>query len=202
MKIVLATGNAGKVDEFLAMTGDLDMQLVPQSEWGVTSVEETGLTFVENALLKARHAAKQTGLPVIADDSGLVVKGLDGAPGIYSARYAGPGRNMDACIAKVLHELEGMHGEQRQAYFYASIVYMQHANDETPFIANGICYGEILSAPKGNKGMGYDPIFYCPDYGCSAAELDLAIKNRISHRGQAMRLLRDHLAQTLCLHQS
>lgn len=193
MKIVLATGNMGKVEEFNNMVQDSEITFVVQSEFGVSSVEETGLTFVENALLKARHAVAQTGLPAIADDSGLVVSGLNGEPGIYSARYAGEHGSFEQCIDKVLKGLEGKEGEQRQAFFYASIVYMAYENDPTPCIVNGVWHGEILKQRQGSKGMGYDPIFYVPTHQCSAAQLELSIKNRISHRGQAMQTLSQQL---------
>ncbi len=193
MKIVLATGNMGKVEEFNNMVEGSEITFIVQSELGVTSVEETGLTFVENALLKARHAVAQTGLPAIADDSGLVVSGLNGEPGIYSARYAGEHGSFDQCIDKVLKGLEGKEGAQRRAFFYASIVYMAYENDPTPCVLNGIWHGEILKQRQGSKGMGYDPIFYVPTHQCSAAELDLSLKNRMSHRGQAMQALGQQL---------
>jgi len=189
VKIVLATGNPGKVAEFEDLVSHLDINCVTQAELGVTSVDETGLTFVENALLKARHAVNETGLPAIADDSGLVVAGLDDEPGIFSARYAGDGCSLEDCIDKVLLNLKGKTGDQRRAYFYSSVVFMTSAKEAAPCIANGIWHGEILQSRQGNRGMGYDPIFYIPDHGCSAAELEVSFKNRISHRGQAMQQL-------------
>ena len=193
MKIVLATGNMGKVEEFKSMVEDSEITFTVQSELGVSSVEETGLTFFENALLKARHAVAQTGLPAIADDSGLVISGLNGEPGIYSARYAGEHGSFEQCIDKVLQGLDGQEGERRRAFFYASIVYMAYENDPTPCIVDGIWHGEILKQRQGTHGMGYDPIFYVPTHRCSAAELDLSLKNRISHRGQAMQALSQKL---------
>ena len=193
MKVVLATGNPGKVAEFQGMISGVDIEFVAQHELGVESAEETGSTFVENALIKARHVVALTGLPAIADDSGLVIAGLDGAPGIYSSRYAGEGNSMDACIDKVLEELGEVAGDERSAYFYTTIVYMTDVDQAAPVIVSGIWHGTVLPQRQGVGGMGYDPIFYVPTHKCSAAELDMAEKNRISHRGQAMTLLREVL---------
>ncbi len=193
MKIILATGNLGKVDEFKGMVSGLDITFMTQGELGVRSVEETGFTFVENALIKARHAVSETGMPAIADDSGLVISGLNGAPGIYSSRYAGLNCSSDDCIDKVLLDLEGCEGDKRRAYFYTSIVYMTDEKEATPCMVSGVWHGEILKRRQGSHGMGYDPIFYVPTHQCSAAELDVSLKNRLSHRGQAMAQLRERM---------
>lgn len=172
---------------------NLNLKIIPQSELNVTAIEETGLTFVENALLKARHACRETGLPAIADDSGLEVAALNGAPGIYSARYAGPNATAKNNIEKLLSILKNIPEERRQANFHCSLVYLSHTTDPTPLICEGTWHGRILNMPQGNHGFGYDPIFYVPDQHCSAAELDLEVKNRFSHRGQALRMLVEKL---------
>lgn len=192
--IVLASGNKGKIIEIAAVLQQLPITLLPQTQFGVTDVEETGLSFVENALLKARNAAKATGLPAIADDSGLVVDALKGEPGIYSARYAGQPVDMTANMHKLLQALQ--HITQRQARFHCVIVYLKHAADPMPLICQGTWEGSILAAPAGIGGFGYDPIFYVPTHNCSAAELSLAEKNRISHRGQALQQLRSYIQLT------
>lgn len=188
-KIVLASGNAGKVREFNALLADIGMNFVRQSDLGVTDAEETGLSFVENALLKARHAAQQTGLPAMADDSGLVVDALNGAPGLYSARYAGIPSNDAANNAKLLQALQDVPESARTARFFCCIVYLRHALDPIPVIAQATWEGRILTAAQGTNGFGYDPLFFVPTHGCSSAELDPDEKNRISHRGQALRKL-------------
>lgn len=186
-KIVLATGNMGKVREFESLFASFHASIIPQKTLGVTDADETGTTFIENAIIKARHAAKTTGLPAIADDSGLVVDALGGAPGIYSSRYAGENASDNANINKLLAALDNT--SNRRAYFVCTLVFMRHADDPTPVIAQGKWHGEILPSPCGEEGFGYDPVFYIPELGLSAAQLDKASKNRISHRGQALSLL-------------
>ncbi len=187
--IVLASNNAGKVREFSALLAGLDLEVVPQSQFGVAEVEETGLTFVENAILKARNAAQHAQRPAIADDSGLEVDALDGAPGIYSARYAGPGASDSANLEKVLGMLNGVPEAKRSARFQCVLVYLRHALDPTPLIVQGTWEGRILDAPRGRSGFGYDPVFFVPTHDCSAAELQPETKNALSHRGQALRRL-------------
>lgn len=193
MKIVLATGNAHKVDE-ISRVLPTSWEVVPQSHFSVSEAVEDGLTFVENALIKARHAARATGLPAIADDSGLEVDALAGRPGIYSSRYAGPGASDDDNNRKLLGELEGVEPEQRLARFQCVIVMMAHAEDPTPIIASGTFDGVILDAPRGDGGFGYDPLFFVPDLGKSVAELGDAKKDEISHRAIALKRLRAQLA--------
>ncbi|MCW8972635.1 MAG: RdgB/HAM1 family non-canonical purine NTP pyrophosphatase [Gammaproteobacteria bacterium] len=194
-KIVLASGNAGKVREINQLLAGLDIEVVPQSDFGVPEAEETGLTFVENAILKARNAAQHTGLPAIADDSGLEVDALRGAPGIYSARYAGIGAGDEANLRKLLQALDGVTGAQRTARFQCLMVYMGHELDPTPIICQGSWEGVIAQAPAGDNGFGYDPVFQVPSHGCTAAQLDAAEKNRLSHRGQALQCLLHALEQ-------
>ncbi|MCW9089103.1 MAG: RdgB/HAM1 family non-canonical purine NTP pyrophosphatase [Gammaproteobacteria bacterium] len=194
-KIVLASGNAGKVREINQLLAGLDIEVVPQSDFGVPEAEETGLTFVENAILKARNAAQHTGLPAIADDSGLEVDALRGAPGIYSARYAGIGAGDEANLQKLLQALDGVTGAQRTARFQCLMVYMGHELDPTPIICQGSWEGVIAQAPAGDNGFGYDPVFQVPSHGCTAAQLDAAEKNRLSHRGQALQCLLHALEQ-------
>jgi XTP/dITP diphosphohydrolase len=188
-RIVLASNNAGKVREINELLADTGIQVIPQNQLGVTEVEETGLTFVENAILKARNAAAHSGLAAIADDSGLEVDALDGAPGIYSARYAGVGAGDAANLAKLLVDLEGVEEARRSARFQCVLVYMRHAADPTPVIYQGTWEGRILFQSQGANGFGYDPVFFVPIQGCSAAELDSDTKNGLSHRGQALRKL-------------
>ncbi len=197
MKIVLASSNAGKIKELSALLLPLNIELIPQLALGVNDAEETGITFVENALLKARHAAAQTGLPAIADDSGLVVPALQGAPGIYSARYAGKKAESNDNIAKLLHELAQVPEENRQAYFFCCLTFLSHAQDPTPLICTGKWYGKILHETRGTQGFGYDPIFYLPDQGKTAAELPLEIKNTLSHRAIALNALLNALPEKL-----
>jgi XTP/dITP diphosphohydrolase len=196
MKFVVASSNAGKLAEFRDLLGEGGYEFVTQGELGVTDAEETGLTFVENALLKARHAARITGLPALADDSGLCVDALDGAPGLYSARYAGSHGDAQANIAKLLEAMKGVPRAQRTAHFIAVIVLLRHAEDPQPIIAEGRWSGLILDAPRGDGGFGYDPVFLDPENNLSAAEFDPAIKNRLSHRGRALAMLRQKLADT------
>ena len=189
-RIVLASSNTGKLVEMRAILADLAIELVAQSALGIADAEETGLTFVENALLKARHAARISGLPAIGDDSGLCVDALNGAPGLYSARYAGTHGDASANIAKLLDTLRDVAPAQRGAHFHCSIVFLRSVDDPAPQIAEGHWHGRILDSPRGSGGFGYDPIFLDPASGVSAAELDALTKNRISHRGQALAQLR------------
>ena len=188
-RVVLATGNKGKVRELGELLANFEMEVVPQTEFNVEEAEETGLTFVENAILKARNAAAQTGLPAIADDSGLEVDYLKGAPGIYSARYAGEGGNDPANNQKLLKALEGVDEAERTARFQCVMVYMRLQSDPVPLIAQGSWEGRILTAAQGENGFGYDPIFFVPEEGRSSAELAAEVKNRLSHRGQALKKL-------------
>jgi XTP/dITP diphosphohydrolase len=167
----------------------LRIEVIPQSRFDVPEVAETGLSFVENAIIKARHAARHTGFAAIADDSGLEVDALDGQPGIYSARYAGLGASDQENLEKLLKDLKNTPEEQRHARYQCFIVYMQHWQDPTPLICQGTWEGCILSAPQGSGGFGYDPIFYLPSHHCTAAELSAEEKNRLSHRGKALRAL-------------
>jgi len=191
-KVVLATGNAGKVRELATMLQGLNIEIVPQSAFEVREVAETGLTFIENAILKARNAAEQTGLPAIADDSGLEVDALQGAPGIHSARYAGPKADDRANLDKLLKAMQDLPDLARSARFRCVIVYLRHAADPAPFVAEGVWEGSILRAPKGTNGFGYDPVFWVAEKGCSSAELPPEVKNRMSHRGQALASLIAH----------
>lgn len=188
-KVVLATGNAGKVRELAGLLADFGLDIVAQTELGVSSAEETGLTFIENAILKARHAAKITGLAAIADDSGLAVKALGGAPGIYSARYAGEAASDLQNLEKLLVALKDVPDAERQAQFHCVLVYMRHAEDPTPLVFHGSWDGIITQTPAGIGGFGYDPIFYVPSEGKTASQLTREEKSAISHRGQALKLL-------------
>ncbi|TDB48657.1 XTP/dITP diphosphatase [Photorhabdus khanii] len=192
-KVVLATGNPGKVRELAQLLADFGLDIVAQTELGVDSAEETGLTFIENAILKARHAAQITGLPAIADDSGLSVDILGGAPGIYSARYAGENATDQQNLAKLLDTMKDIPDDQRQAQFNCVLVYIRHAEDPTPLVFHGRWPGIIAHEPAGNGGFGYDPIFYVPELGCTAAELSSEQKNAVSHRGQALKMMLDTL---------
>ncbi|MBI3898782.1 MAG: RdgB/HAM1 family non-canonical purine NTP pyrophosphatase [Gammaproteobacteria bacterium] len=187
--IVLASSNAGKVREINQLLAALDLTVVPQSQFAVPDVDETGLTFVENAILKARNAAARTGQPAIADDSGLEVDALDGVPGVGSARYAGVGASDDANLRKLLAALNDVPEPQRTARFQCVMVYLRNAVDPTPVIAQGTWEGHILREPIGDNGFGYDPIFFVPEQKCSSAQLPPEIKNQLSHRGQALRSL-------------
>lgn len=193
-KIVLASGNAGKLREFQQLLANCGFEIAPQSDFFSESVEETGLTFIENAILKARYACQRSGLPAIADDSGIEVDALHGRPGIYSARYAGAGATDADNNAKLLQELEGVPLEQRTARYHAVLVFMRHAQDPTPIVCQGVWEGAILFEPRGEGGFGYDPLFYVPSHHCAAAELEKAEKNQISHRGKAMRELLEKLS--------
>ena len=194
MKLVLASGNAGKLKELQAMLAELPLQIVSQAELGVSEVPETGLTFVENALIKARHACDVTGLPALADDSGLIVDALEGAPGLYSARYAGSPTNDAANNAKLLEALRDVPPQRRSARFYAVIVLLRHANDPQPLICEGSWEGRIIDELRGHNGFGYNPVFLDEQLGLTAAEMEPAQKNAISHRAIALNKLRGFLA--------
>jgi XTP/dITP diphosphohydrolase len=193
MQLVLASGNPGKVDELRDLLQGTALELCAQSQFGVVDVEETATTFVENALLKARHAARATGLPAMADDSGLCVDALGGAPGLYSARYGGVRGDAGRNIARLLDAMRDVPATDRAARFYCVIVVLRSADDPQPLIAEGEWHGRILEAPRGASGFGYDPVFFDPAHDCSAAELDPSLKNRISHRGRALAALKPRL---------
>ncbi|HST28467.1 MAG TPA: RdgB/HAM1 family non-canonical purine NTP pyrophosphatase [Rudaea sp.] len=193
IRLVLASGNPGKLGEMGEILADLDVELVAQSELRIADAEESGATFVENAILKTRHAARASGLPALGDDSGICVDALGGAPGLRSARYAGAHGDAAANIAKLLDALRDVPDEQRTAHFHCTIVLLRKPDDPAPLIAEGRWHGTILRAPRGDGGFGYDPVFFDPAFGKSAAELDAATKNRVSHRGQALAKLRELL---------
>lgn len=184
--IVLASSNAGKVREINALLAAEEIHIIPQNALGVPEAAETGLSFVENAILKARNAAAHSGLAAIADDSGIEVDALAGAPGIYSARYAGSGASDLDNLNKLIEVIREVPPEQRTARFQCLMVYLRHAEDPTPVICQGTWEGLLLDTPRGDHGFGYDPIFLVPSEGCTSAELDPAAKNRLSHRGQAL----------------
>jgi XTP/dITP diphosphohydrolase len=192
MKLVLASSNAGKLVELRELLGDA-FDLHVQSEFGVADADETGLSFIENAILKARHAARETGLPALGDDSGLCVDALHGAPGLYSARYSGVHGNAEANIDKLLGELDAVDDAARGARFVCVLALVRHADDPQPLVAEGVWHGHVLRERRGGNGFGYDPVFFSPAHGCSAAELPAAVKNRDSHRGQALAKLRASL---------
>lgn len=185
--LVLASSNAGKIREIQALLPHY--QILPQSQFNIIEPEETGTTFVENAIIKARNAALHSGQPALADDSGLVVDALHGAPGVISARFAGQGASDWANLEKVLQQLHGIPDEQRIARFVCVMVYLRHAADPLPLVAQGVWEGRILHQPVGENGFGYDPIFWVDDYQCSSAQLAPEVKNQLSHRGQALRQL-------------
>jgi len=187
--IVLASSNPGKVREINQLLASQQIEVVPQSEFSVPEAEETGLTFVENAILKARNASRHSGLAAIADDSGIEVDALQGAPGIYSARYAGRGASDQDNLEKLLDALKDVPREQRTARFQCLMVYLHHAEDPTPIICQGTWEGSITLEPAGDNGFGYDPVFWVPSHGCTSAQLPPAEKNRLSHRGQALQKL-------------
>ena len=195
-KIVLASGNAGKLKEFSEIFAPMQISVIPQAQLNVSDAEETGLTFVENAILKARHACDVTGLPALSDDSGLEVDALDGAPGIYSARYSG-GKGDQANNAKLLDALKAVPDAQRTARYRCVLVYMRHAKDPMPLICQGTLEGKILTEPRGEQGFGYDPLFLVEEKGCSAAELSPTEKHAISHRGQAVQQFMDQIQRYL-----
>ncbi len=186
---VLASSNIGKIKEIQAILAE--HLIVPQSVFNVTDADETGSTFVENAIIKARHAAFQCKLPAIADDSGLVVDALSGAPGVISARYAGVGASDRDNVQKLLKELEDVPEERRSARFICVMVFLEHAEDPFPVIAQGVWEGQILFQPIGANGFGYDPVFWVPEQQCASAELSAAVKNSLSHRSKALRSLTD-----------
>jgi XTP/dITP diphosphohydrolase len=188
-KIVLASGNAGKLREFQQLLSDGGFEVVAQSEFNFVAAEETGSTFVENAIIKARHACLHTGLPALADDSGIEVDALNGRPGVYSARYAGENATDQTNNEKLLQELCAVPDEKRTARYHAVLAFMRHAQDPTPILCHGTWEGVILREPRGAGGFGYDPLFWVPSHQCASAELDKAEKNRISHRGKAMQEL-------------
>lgn len=197
--ICLATGNKGKVAEFTSLFESYSVKISPQSEFNVEEVPETGTTFVENAIIKARHAAKVTGLPTIADDSGLAVDALGGAPGIYSSRYAGADATDASNIDKLLGALkeQNVQGDLRSARFLCVLVFMQHELDPTPLICQGEWQGVISDTRSGDGGFGYDPVFWLPEQNCSAAQLDKTTKNTVSHRGKALVQLMDKMQALL-----
>ena len=195
MRVVLASSNPGKLAELSALLEPAGLRVVSQDAFGIEPLEETALTFVENALIKARAACAATGLPALADDSGVVVDALEGAPGVHSARYAGGGASDADNVAKLLEALEGVAPPERGAAFVCAIVYLRHARDPCPIVCEGIWEGRILDAPRGAGGFGYDPVFFIQTLGRSAAELSRAEKNAVSHRGQALAQLLDRLAR-------
>ena len=198
-ELVLASSNPGKIREFGRLFADLGLRVRPQSDFGVVDVAETGLTFVENALLKAREASRISGLPALADDSGLEVDALAGQPGIYSARYAGEPKSDERNNAKLLEELAEITGKARSGRYWCALVYLRHADDPVPLMVQRSWEGQILEAPLGEGGFGYDPLFWLPELGKSVAQLDAEEKNRLSHRGRALSAmasaLRDALAR-------
>lgn len=188
-QVVLATGNQGKIREMADLLQNFGFEARSQTELGVSDVPETGTTFIENAIIKARHAAQITGLPAIADDSGLEVDFLQGATGVYSARYAGEGKGDQANIDKLLEAMKDAPESDRSARFHCVLVYMEHANDPTPLICHGVFEGQIATEQSGNQGFGYDPVFFVAEHQCTMAHLDPAMKKQISHRGQALKQL-------------
>ena len=193
MKIVLATGNPGKIKELQILLSDSDYEITAQFDYGVGDADENGISFVENALIKARHASLHTGLAAIADDSGLEVDYLGGKPGIHSARYAGENATDQENIDKLLAALQGVPLENRNARFHCVIALVKCADDPNPAIFHGCWEGRIADTPAGNNGFGYDSVFYIPDLGCTSAELPASVKNKNSHRGKALRQLRRQL---------
>lgn len=195
--IVLASGNAKKLAEFQQLLAPAGWDVLPQREFDVPPVAETGLTFVENAILKARNACRSTGLPALADDSGIEVDYLQGAPGIYSARFSGEDATDARNNARLMEKMAGVAEAERGCRYQALLVFMRHANDPTPLICQGTWEGRLLEAPRGDNGFGYDPYFFVPELGKTAAELDAATKNRLSHRGKALNGLREKIALLL-----
>jgi XTP/dITP diphosphohydrolase len=192
-KLVLASSNPGKLRELSALLDDSQYKIYPQADFNVPDVAETGTTFVENAIIKARHTAQHTGYAALADDSGIVVDALNGEPGVYSARFSGSNASDEANNALLVEKLRSVPEAQRSARYQAVIVYMRNAADPSPIICEGSWEGVIVLEAKGSGGFGYDPYFYLPEYGCTSAELSAEEKNRISHRGQALRLLLERL---------
>jgi len=197
MKLVLASSNRGKLDELRHLLAGSGIELVAQSDLGVEDAEETGLTFIENALIKARHASRVTGLPALADDSGLCVDALGGTPGLYSARYAGEPADPQRNIDKLLTELEGVDDDRRDAHFQCVLVVLRHAEDPQPLLVEGQWRGRIIHERRGAGGHGYDPVFLDPEHGQTAAEMPMELKNRVSHRGKALERLRARLPEVL-----
>ncbi len=195
MRTVLASNNPAKLNELQQLFGGLHIELVSQRQLDVASVPETGATFVENAIEKARHVSAAVRLPAIADDSGLVVEALQGAPGLFSARYAGEGATDQANNARLVSELAGV--DQRAAYFYCALVFMKHTDDPAPLVATAAWHGQIIDVPRGSNGFGYDPHFYLEALGKTSAELSTQEKHRLSHRGQAARKLAEQLRRAL-----
>lgn len=192
-KIVIASNSAGKLREFAELLKSFDFLAIPQSELGVSEAEEPFATFIENALAKARHASRVTGLPALADDSGICVPALGGAPGVYSARFAGEPKSDARNNEKLVAAMQGI--EDRRAFYYAALVLVQHADDPHPLIADGAWHGEIVADARGTGGFGYDPHFFLPQYGCTSAELPAEVKIRESHRGIAIRELAKKMMQ-------
>lgn len=189
LQIVIASTNPGKIEEIRLLADKLPIEWIPQSELNIPEIEETGKTFIENAIQKARHAAKLSGLPALADDSGLVIDALDGKPGIYSARYGGKDASAAQCNQKILNEMKDVPEAERTASYHCVLTLVEYEDDPVPLICHGVWEGSILTTPRGNNGFGYDPIFYVPTHQCSAAELTTEEKNQISHRGQVMQQL-------------
>ena len=196
-EIVLASNNPGKVREINTLLDDTRFNVIPQSDFNIEEAEETGLTFIENALIKARNAASYTHHPVIADDSGIEVLALNGKPGIYSARFAGINASDEDNLNKLIEDIKPLSEDKRQARFVCVMVYMQHKDDPTPIIAQGIWDGTVITKPRGKNGFGYDPMFYVPTHDCTSAELSPEIKNQLSHRGQALKQLVDKINTNL-----
>ncbi len=196
-QIVIASNNEGKLREIRAMFSAIPLRLTPQSEFAISEAEETGLSFVENAIIKARHASAESGLAAIADDSGIEVDVLEGRPGIYSARFAGEGASDEENLQLLLDRVAPFSKRQIDARFQCVMVYLRHAEDPVPVIAQAAWEGYIVSEPKGSNGFGYDPIFFVPTHDCTSAELDAEVKNRISHRGQALRKLLQKLSESI-----
>lgn len=198
-KIVFASGNPGKIREINAVLANSGLTVVPQSDYDTPEIAETGLSFVENALIKARHASQHTGLAALADDSGLEVDALQGAPGLYSSRYAGTNASNQKNLEKLLANLRDVDETVRTARFQCILVYLRHQHDPTPLICSGTWEGRILESSRGSNGFGYDPVFYVPTHQCASAELSPDIKNTISHRAQALQCLKHQLATHLKL---
>ncbi|OUR90433.1 non-canonical purine NTP pyrophosphatase, RdgB/HAM1 family [Cycloclasticus sp. 44_32_T64] len=196
-QVVLASGNKGKIAEIQAILKQQAIEVVSQSQFNVPDVEETGTTFIENAIIKARHAAAISGLPAIADDSGLEVDAINGEPGVYSARYAGLPSNDQNNTNKLLRALVDIPPEQRSARFHCVMVFMAHKNDPSPLIGHGVWEGRITTEASGNNGFGYDPVFYIPEQQCTSAQLDPRVKNTLSHRAQALQALMPQISDLL-----
>ena len=193
-RVVLASNNSGKVKEINTLLSSHDLKVIPQAELGVEDAIEDGLSFIENALIKARHASNKTLLPAIADDSGLEVASLNGEPGIFSARYAGDASSDEANLNKLIQQIKPIPKTERRARFVCVMVYIRHADDPVPVISHGFWEGEIVTEPRGQNGFGYDPIFFLPDRNCTSAELEPDVKNSISHRGKALKGLVEKLS--------